>query len=56
MAPSLKQRYLIEEDGRYVVYYQERGCRFEEFRYDSRKDAELVLTGMILGPSGIGLY
>ncbi len=47
--------YLIEEDGRYTVYYQERGCRFDEFRYDDRKDAELVLVGMLLGPSGIGL-
>jgi hypothetical protein len=47
--------YLIEEDGYFVVYYQERGGRFEEFRYAERKEAELVMVGMLLGPSGIGL-
>lgn len=45
-----------EEDGRYVVFSEERGYRYEEFRYANRKDAELVLVGMMLGPSGIGLY
>ena len=53
---SADGNYLIEEDGRYVVYYQERGCRLDEFRYSNRRDAELVLVGMLLGPSGIGLY
>lgn len=53
---SADGNYLIQEDGSYVVYYQERGCRFDEFRYGNLKDAELVLAGMILGPSGIGLY
>ena len=48
--------YLIEEESTYVVYYQERGVRFDETRHETREDADEVLIALLLGLSGTGLF
>lgn len=48
--------YMIEEEGAYAVYYQERGIRFDETRYAEKVEADEGLITLLLGLSGTGLY
>lgn len=48
--------YMIEEAGEFIVYYQERGIRFDEVRRARREEANEVLIDLLLGLSGTGLY
>lgn len=48
--------YLIEDEGGFVVYYQERGIPFDEQRFSKRTDAEVAMVSLLLGLSGTGLY
>lgn len=48
--------YMIERDGRFVVYFQERGIAFDESVHNSKADAEIATAKWLLGLSGTGLY
>ena len=48
--------YMVERDGTYAVYVQERGIAFDESVHNSRADAEIAMANWLLGLSGTGLY
>jgi hypothetical protein len=48
--------HMIERDGKYSVYFQERGIAFDETSHKTRADAEIALAKWLLALSGTGLY
>jgi hypothetical protein len=48
--------YMIEQDGQYKVYDQERGIQFDESAFASRQDAQSDLVDRLLARSGAGLF
>jgi hypothetical protein len=55
-AASSDGLYLIELDGRYATYYQERGIAFTETLHATRAQAELAVADLLLNASGTGLF
>jgi hypothetical protein len=48
--------YMVEEEGKYVVYHQERGIRVDEASYSNKALADEAMVNLLLGLSGTGLY
>ena len=48
--------YMIQDNGQYVVYVQERGIPFSETVHASRREADAAMVNLLLGLSGTGLY
>jgi len=48
--------YMVEDHGKYSVYYQERGIMFDESFFRSRREAEVALVNQLLAHCGAGLY
>jgi hypothetical protein len=48
--------YLIELDGWYATYYQERGIAFTETLHATKVQAELAVADLLLSASGTGLF
>jgi len=47
---------MVEDHGKYSVYYQERGIMFDESFFRSRREAEVALVNQLLAHCGAGLY
>jgi len=48
--------YMVEHQGKYSVYYQERGITFDESSFSSKREAEIALVDQLLAHCGAGLY
>ena len=48
--------YMLEDEGEYVIYCQERGQRLDETRHKSKAKAQAIMVDLLLGLSGTGLY
>ena len=53
---SAEGPYMLEENGVYVIYYQERGVRAGEARYTDSASMQAAMVDLLLGLSGTGLY
>ena len=48
--------YMVENDGRFSVYLQDRGHEIAGNTFRTRREAEIALTNWLLANSGTGLF
>ena len=53
---SVDGLYMVESDGRYSVYLQDRGREIAGNTFRTRRTAEIALTNWLLAISGTGLF